>query len=307
MPTLSIVIVNFNSDTYLVRLRKSIETQIFKDFEVIIIDNNSIDGSKFYLMNWPEIITLFNLENRGFAAAQNQGFALAKGEFILALNFDLLLPPDFFGNLLEALMSNLEAGWACGKLLNLTPDGSQTNIFYAAGHILPDSREPLLRGNGNVDIGQYDKKEYVFGAPGAAALYRRKMVEDIQINGQFFDESFFTWCEDVDVDWRGQNHGWKCLYVPNAVAYHQGHVNEKYTEPFRSFRAMLTIRNRWLMMIANEKKYEKIFSIPIIKYEFGLMIYVLRVGLFMAYLKAIYSCIKLLPITIQKHRNIFKT
>ena len=289
MAIVSIIIVNFNSGDLLINCLDSIYSQTFKDYEIIIVDNSSTDQSLSIINRYPSIIKIFNNQNLGFAAGQNQGIAVANGRFILSLNFDLVMSPDFLENFLSALKADPNAGWATCKLINMNVDGTFSDTIYAVGHELPPDRFALLRGNGQKDVGQFDNIRYVFGAPGAAAFYKREMVESISFNGQFFDESLFTWGEDVDVDWRAQNLGWKCLYVPNAVCYHMGHVKEDYQEPFRSFRARITIRNRWLIILGNEKKpnFKSLF-----RYEISLIFYVLRVRLVAAYFRAFFLLIK---------------
>lgn len=297
---ISIIVVNYNSGHQLPRCLASLQRQTWRNFEVIVVDNASTDNSMAHLDAYPEVRKVYNTTNRGFAAGQNQGIAVAQGEYILALNYDLVMLPDFLEQLVNALAKDREAGWACGKMLNMTSDGKASHTIYAVGHVLPPDRFAKLRGNGEVDHGQYDQAEYVIGAPGAAALYKREMVEDISFEGQFFDESFFTWGEDVDVDWRAHNRGWKCLYVPAAVVYHQGHVGEVYQEPFRSFYVRTTIRNRWLMILANERR-PQIFSL--IAYEWSLLLYVIRAHLVTAYVGAIISSLRL-GLTVLRKRSL---
>ena len=284
MTMVSIIIVNFNSGDLLINCLDSIYSQTFKDFEIIIVDNSSKDQSLSIINRYPNIIKIFNKHNSGFAAGQNQGIAAANGRMILSLNFDLVMMPDFLENFIGALDEDPKAGWAACKLKNLNIDGTFADTIYAVGHELPPDRNFLLRGLGQKDEGQFDNIRYVFGSPGAAALYKREMVESICFNGQFFDESLFTWGEDIDVDWRAQNLGWKCLYVPNAVCYHLGHVHEDYQEPFRSFYAKITIRNRWLVILGDDQNpdFKALF-----RYEISLIFYVLRVRLN----KSVYSSI----------------
>jgi GT2 family glycosyltransferase len=298
---LSIVIVNFNSGSYLPACLDSLRAQTFRDFEIIIVDNASSDRSMECLDGYPEVRTAQNGINRGFAAGQNQGFALAAGRHILALNFDLLMRTTFLEELVRALEEASDVGWVCGKLMNMTADGTATDTIYAVGHQLPADRFSWLRGSGEADRGQYDSPEYVFGAPGAAALYRREMVEDISFHGQFFDESFFTWWEDVDLDWRAQSRGWRCLYVPSAVAYHVGHAGEEYQEPFRTWRATVGIRNRWLTIAANETiaGFRRNAS-ALVRYELSSMLYVMRSGLVRAYLRALVGFVRDWPHTRAK-------
>jgi len=281
-------------------------SQTLQDIEIIVVDNNSQDGSLAILDDYPRVSIIRNMANLGFAAGQNQGFRLARGQYIMALNYDLYMPPQFLESLLIGLKSDNQAGWACGKLLNMSPDGKMEKTIYAVGHTLPLNRFPKLRGNGDVDCGQYDQREYVFGAPGAAVIYRREFIDHISFDDQFFDESFFTWYEDVDVDWRGNNCGWKCIYIPDAQAYHQGHVGERYVDPFLSFFVELTVRNRWLMVLANELELKHNFSLSIMQYEFALLRYVLRERLLKAYVRAIYGVYTRVALIQHKRKSILK-
>lgn len=300
-PRVSIVIVNYNAGDHLPRCLESLRRQTMRDYELIVVDNASQDGSMAAVEDFPNARAEYNEENRGFAAGQNQGFALARAPFILALNYDLVMRPTFLEKFVSALAADPSAGWACAKLLNMSSDGEPLSTFYAAGHTLEPDRFPRLRGNGMEDRGQYNRREYVFGAPGAAALYRRELIQSAELGGGFFDESFFTWFEDVDIDWRAQNLGWKCLYVPEAVAYHVGHVGEEYTEPFRSFRVCLHIRNRWLSILANERS-PNLWAL--LKYELESFLWVSRVGLLRAYFSAVFSALKRLPATWLKRQAL---
>jgi GT2 family glycosyltransferase len=107
------------------------------------------------------------------------------------------------------------------------------------------------RGSKQPDRGQYQTAEYVFGATGAAALYRREMIEDVALNGDFFDPDFFAYREDADVAWRAQLLGWKCLYTPQAVAYHVRSVLPSNRRALPAVINMHSVKNRFLMRINN--------------------------------------------------------
>jgi len=306
-PLVSIVIVNYNAGEYLRKCIESLEHQTCQDFEVIVVDNNSGDDSLASISCIPHLKRICNSVNRGFAAGQNQGIAAASGRFVLALNYDIALGDDFIQELTSALNRTPEAGWACGKMLNMLPDGSRLDSFYAAGHMLADDRFSFLRANGMPDHGQHDRMDFVFGAPGAAALYKREFIEDIAIDGQFFDERYFTWYEDVDIDWRGQAAGWKCLFVPQALAYHVGHVGEVYAEPYKSWRARYGIRNRWLLIATNESCTELQRVWPaLLRYELSSLLFVVRTGLVRAYLAALLQLIRDVP-HILRRRELQRT
>lgn len=302
-PIVSIIIVNYNAGNMLKRCLESILSQTYMHWEVIIVDNDSDDDSLENLPSDGRIRVIRNHENLGFAKGQNQGIALAKGDYILSLNFDLILSPLFLERMVKNIDGCKNVGWATPKMLNMSKDYSPQKTIYAVGHILPPNRFALLRGNGEVDHGQYNIREFVFGAPGAAALYTRELIDDISFDGQFFDEVFFAWYEDVDIDWRAQNRGWQCLYVPDAVAYHVGHVGEEYVEPYKSWRASIGIRNRWLLILANEtrRNFVKNFF-PLLIYELKLLKFVVIEKLFLAYLNALVSFLRFAPRALRKRR-----
>jgi GT2 family glycosyltransferase len=109
----------------------------------------------------------------------------------------------------------------------------------------------LDRGSQEVDNGHFTKPEYVFGATAAAALYRRKMIEDIKIDDEFFDPDFFVYREDADVAWRAQLLGWKCIYTPQARGYHVRSVLPGNRRALPPEINMHSVKNRFLMRIKN--------------------------------------------------------
>ncbi|MFA5866593.1 MAG: glycosyltransferase family 2 protein [Actinomycetota bacterium] len=219
--TVSVVLLNWNGEKFLTGCLDSVFAQDYADLEIIVIDNASSDGSVPLLNErYGGRVTLVeNAENTGFSRAMNQGFRLAKGEFIMPLNFDILLEPDFVSRMVEALTADARRGSVTGKLLRFNETG-KTDIIDSTGHVIFKNRYVINRGEDRLDTGQFDAADLVFGATGAVPLYRRKMLDDIAWNGEYYDESFFIMLEDVDLDWRAQLRGWKCAYAPLAVAYH---------------------------------------------------------------------------------------
>ena len=162
---------------------------------------------------------LHNGGNTGFAAAQNQAIAASTGDWVLTLNPDVLLDAGFLRALVDAGRSDRRAGAVCGKLLRLRPDLTRSRT--AARSIPPGCyfTPPLRhfdRGWNESDSRPVRSLEYVFGASAAAALYRREMIHDLSLDGEFFDPAFFAYREDADVAWRAQLQGWRCLYTPGA-------------------------------------------------------------------------------------------
>ena len=231
----------------------SIQNQSFRQWELVVIDNDSTDGTVELLRSSGVKNVIFNHKNVGFAAAQNQGIKESSGEWVLALNPDVVLGRTFLAELLSAVHGRGGVGTVCGKLLRWQPGTAQpfSQIIDSTGiYFRPDFRH-LDRGAGANDAGQCDRTELVFGATGAAALYRRAMIDDISAAGEFFDEDFFAYREDADVAWRAQLMGWKCLYVGAAVGWHVRRVTPEKRRDLPVEINWHSVKNRFLMRIKN--------------------------------------------------------
>ena len=165
---------------------------------------------------------IYNDRNVGFAAGQNQAIRMAGGDLVLCLNPDVVLSSAFVTQIVAGAETHPDAGSVCGKLLRWDPVAEQhrSNVIDLTGIYFTSNMRHLDRGAEETDRGQYDRAQYVFGASGAAALFRRDFIQDVSVEGEFFDEDFFAFREDGDLAWRAQVMGWKRLYVPAAVAWH---------------------------------------------------------------------------------------
>lgn len=250
----SVTIVTYNSGRYIKRCLESVLAQKGPKFEVIVIDNHSTDGTRDILESYEDRCTIvYNDRNVGFAAAQNQAIRLARGNWVLTLNPDVLLMPYFIQALLEAGRLDNRIGTVCGKLLVMSPDfniDARPRVDSTGIYFTPYLRH-LDRGSRQIDNGHYLKREYVFGATAAAALYRREMIDDISIDGEFFDSDFFVYREDADVAWRAQLLGWRCLYTPYARGYHVRAVLPGNRRALPKEINMHSVKNRFLMRVKN--------------------------------------------------------
>src|SRR5258708_11065233 len=250
----SVLITTYNSARFLKTCLESLLRQVYKPLEVIVVDNASSDGTREVLANArPGLTVIYNDRNIGFAAAQNQAARLAKGNWLLSLNPDVVVSPDFVTKAVECGNLDPKTGAVCGKLLRWKPSENPefTQIIDSTGiHFLPNLRH-LDRGAGEPDHVQFEQMEYVFGATGAAALYRRSMVEDVSVNGEFFDEQFFAYREDADLAWRAQLMGWGCGYTPQAVALHVMPVTPERRSELPTEINLQSIKNTFLIPAKN--------------------------------------------------------
>jgi len=249
-PLVSVIMVNYDCGAFLDLVFPSLFGQCYDSVEVIVIDNGSTDGSVDRIREaYPSVRVIELGVNTGFSHANNVGIREAKGELILTLNFDVALENDFIAELVSAIQTDERVGWAAGYVLKLATYGL-TGEIDCGGHYMTRSRyahgfdlsKPFRRAD-------YFAPAHVFGASACAALYRRAMLEDIAVDGEVFDEDFFAYFEDVDLDWRAQQRGWKCRYTPLALGYHMRGGTGLIKRPEV---AALELSNRFLMMIKND-------------------------------------------------------
>jgi GT2 family glycosyltransferase len=250
----SVTIVTWNSAADLGRCLDSLGRQTLPPGQVVVVDNASQDASAAIARAHP-IVSAFeqNRENRGFAGGQNQAIRASDGELVLTLNPDVVLAPGFLAILSERARASRRWGTLCGKLLRLGRDGRRLDPprVDSTGIVFTRAFRHLDRGSGEIDHGQWEHEEPIFGASAAAAMYRRDMIADVSIDGEFFDESFFAYREDADVAWRAQLLGWEALYVPSAIGEHVRRVVPERRGSLPPELNRHSVRNRFLMRLKN--------------------------------------------------------
>lgn len=208
---ISVVITNYNGWRYLPDCLSSLAAQTYRDFETIMVDNASTDGSvEFVEEHYPEVRVVRNRENLGFAGGTNAGIRAAGGEYVLTLNNDTKADPRFVEHLKGVMDADPATGMCAAKML--FPNGT----INSTGICISRSGAAWDRGMYEPDRGQYDLSREVFGPCAGAALYRREMLDEVGL----FDEDFFCYMEDVDLAFRARLAGWTCRYVPEARVYH---------------------------------------------------------------------------------------
>jgi GT2 family glycosyltransferase len=214
----AVIVVNWNRRDLLRSCLQSLSAQNAEPFEVVLIDNGSKDGSvemaaaEFGSCPKFRLQIICNPDNRGFCAANNQGFQAArKSELIALLNNDAVAGPDWLARL-AAAFDRSDVGMAASKILVY----EDPRRIDKVGHLIYPDGQNRGRGSGQLDCGQFERMEEVLWPDGCAAMYRRAMLDEI--GG--FDEDFFAYADDAELGLRGRIAGWKCVYQPGAVVRH---------------------------------------------------------------------------------------
>lgn len=269
----SIIVPTCGAQNYFISCLSALSKQTYRPLEVIVI-NNSLDPD---LARKAQSVCLFaktysSPQNLYYGPSVNKGVEMSSGEFILCLNDDVFLKEDFIEQAIKGFFFREDIGMVSGKLLR--PDrrtidsaGIFLNLWYGV-------RE---RGYGQPDRGQCDREGLIFGAGGAAAFYRRKMLDDTKEESGWFDPRFRMFFEDLDLSWRAKRRGWKTYYIPGAVAYHVrgGSARLRDGEGKANARRYLSdefhsdlIRNRYLMIAKNETFFGFLLHLlPVVLYE----------------------------------------
>ena len=244
---ISVVIVNWNSRKDLADCLRSLEAQTDRDFEVVVVDNGSVDGSvEMLARDFPWVVALPTGENLGFAEGCNRGIEAARGSWIATLNNDAIADPRWIAEQRAAVRAG-------GPRLGMI----QSKILFLQARHRTNSTGVLLFPNASAVDRDYDEKDRpaAAGAPepfcpsAGAALYRRAMLDEVRLPSGFFDRTFFMYFEDVDLGWRCRLAGWEAIYLPEAVVLHAFHGSSK--RKGRSFVEMHCRRNRVRMALKN--------------------------------------------------------
>ncbi|PTL35920.1 hypothetical protein CLG94_08830 [Candidatus Methylomirabilis limnetica] len=311
---MAVGIINYGDYRHLPDCLDSIKRQTMRADRVIVLDNHSRADEIGPIGNaYPEVQILAMQDNLGYSGGANRIVREADGyDHVMLLNPDVVLGPRHLEELVGVMVSAPGVGSVGGKLLlgdsqtDSGPSGDAPRILDSTGHLIFRSRRVIDRGHGELDVGQYDKPEEVFSICGAAVLYRRSMLDDIQIDGEYFDEDFFAYKEDVDTCWRAQLLGWGSRYNPAAIAYHlRGWKRRDDRRRVPWLRKYHSFKNHSLMMIKNElPALLRRDCLPILWLGVRAMVYVALIE--PALLKAVLDLKKYLPRARYKRGIIMK-
>ena len=312
MARVAINIITHNSADHLDACLHSVFEQEYRDFQVTVIDNGSTDDTLTRLHQWEDrgarVVSL--TQNHYYARAHNMALRETDSDFVLTLNPDVVIRSDYLSRVLPAFSLSVSIGSVNGKLLLPTGPGNEMDRpdgeawIDGAGLMMLKSRRPYLRGNRQPGDTHCVSAQYIFGADGACATYRRAMLDDVAVDGEYFDEDFVMYREDVDVAWRGQLYGWDTYYVPDAVGHHRRgfHLGQS-RRSIPQYLKRQSVKNGWLLLIKNDTLQSITRDIPYIApYEAKIMAGLLTFE--HSSLGAIPDLLALLPRMRQKRAQI---
>lgn len=276
MAKIAVHVVTYNNAETIEICLNSLLAQRNITFEVLVIDNASHDDTVKRVQSLG-VPVITNESNAGYSKAHNQALALTASEYVLTLNPDLWLDPFYLYHLAQTLDANPHIGSASGRLLRVEQLGEPPHSVDSTGLFMRRNRRQGLRNEGHPIAACPTQPRLIFGPDGAAAFYRRTMLEDIRVMDEVFDNDFFIQKEDVDVCWRAQLRGWSALYVPEATAHHirSFRAGQRYRRAVSKRMRFYAVRNRYLLMMKNEirEHFWRDF-LAIAMYDLGIVIYI---------------------------------
>ncbi|WP_168123917.1 glycosyltransferase family 2 protein [Paenibacillus sp. HB172176] len=304
MPTTTVCIVTYNSGKDIADCLDAVMEQVPPVASIVIVDNASSDDTVSRLQSFNNgkvpIKLLLNKVNNGFSGGQNQAIAAAgDSDYVLVLNPDVRLAPDYVAELLKAMEREFRIGSATGQLVF----AHDPTIVDSTGLAMDAFRQARDRGAGESVISWKEAGE-VFGVSGAASMYARRMIDDISLEGEFFDEQFFAYKEDVDVAWRARRLGWTAYYEPEAQALHARGWKKGARRSVPLFIRQHSYMNRFYVLVKNERAgWHMLWRLPAVA-----AIELLRLGYLLARETAVLKCLpmlfKTLPSMLRKRSMI---
>jgi GT2 family glycosyltransferase len=308
-PTVSVSVLNYKQASYVPFCLNALLRQTYPHIEILFSDNGSADGSaQFVQANYPNVEIIAHDTNLYYSKAHNIAIRESHGEFVLTLNVDVMTTPTFVEQMVAAMELDRRIGMVSGKLLrmglNLRP--LKPPIIDSTGLWFSSESRHFDRGSQEKDEGQYDNVEYVFGPSGAAAAYRRDMLEDVAFDGEYLDEDFVIYREDADLAWHAQLLGWRGLYTPAAVGYHLRRIRPDHSRRDNiPLLNMHSVKNRFLMRLKNQTPHHAAHVlVPTLKRDLLVVGYVALVE--HRSLSAFLEVIRLWPRTMERRRQIMK-
>jgi GT2 family glycosyltransferase len=293
-PLISVVVVNWNGVNLIGDCLQSLRSQTFKDYEVIVADNGSNDGSlDLVAEQFPEVRLISLGRNHGFCGANNRALDHAQGEFVALLNNDAAADVRWLETLHYGIASSQEVGLCASKIVHF----DHRNLIDSAGDGFGICGVGFKRGH-SLAANLFEREEEVFGACGAGALYRRSLLDEVG----FFDEDLFCVHEDVDLSFRARLLGYKCLFIPQALVYHKGgstlgHLSDDYVYYGQRNAEIVCLKNMPGPLLFRYFHHHLLYNLLALGY------FVWK-GKGTAFLKAKRDFLRMIPSTLKKRRDI---
>lgn len=256
----AVIIPNFNGKKILKKCLDTLREQSFKDFRTYVVDNGSVDGSAAMVKRlYPEVKLVELKENTGFARGSNVGIRAAIKDngsalkYICPLNNDIELDGSYLEHLVGAADEYEKKKIKFGVLAAKLMFSGDRDIINTVGTLIKRDGSGMEKGFRDPEQGQFDKPEEIFGGCGAAVLYLKEMLDAISYKNKkgedcYFDEDFFAYYEDLDLNYRSRLRGYKAFFVPYALGYHLHSATCKSYSPFKSFHVH---RNQYYVLLKN--------------------------------------------------------
>jgi len=294
-PSVSIIIVTYNNIAVIESCLLALREQSYKNFDTIIVDNDSVDTTISMVANFPEVKLIQAKKNLGFAGGNILGLSHAHGELVVLLNPDTEPCAMWLEALVKGMNVDNKIGLCASKLIVYG-----TDMIDSAGDGCMITGRGFKRGEGE-NTNLYSELDYVFGACGGAVMLRRELIDDIG----FLDDDFFLIHEDTDLNFRAQLAGWKCLFVPSAVVYHKVRSSIGIMSDLAVYYSVRNARFVWVknMPIGLMFKY---LPHQIIQEIGAIIFFVIKHRKINAYLRATWDSIIMFPLIFKKRRFVMQ-
>jgi hypothetical protein len=290
----SVVVVNWNGRHFLEECLGSLRKQTFRDFEIILVDNGSMDGSaEFVGQSFPEVKLIGLAENRGFCGGNNEGIRHASGRWIVLLNNDTAVDVRFLEAVYEASRAFPDIRMFASKMVLFDSPDTIDNC----GMMACRSGSTLQVGRNSKDSAEYRQYLSVFGPCGGAAFYRRDLLEEVGL----LDEDFFMIYEDYDLAFRAQLRGHGCIFVPGALVRHHYHGTIRQHSARQVYFSQ---RNIEYVFVKDMPRVSPAIAFFHLVYNIGAMVNFTRLGHLWPFLKAKKDAVKALPDLRRKRKGI---
>lgn len=292
--SVSVIVVNRNGRLHLVSCLEQLSRQSLPDYRIILVDNDSTDDSvSFTRLRFPEVEIVLLPKNTGFTGGNMAGLGKTDSRFVALLNNDTEVSENWLENLVRPMMEDPCVGICASK------------IVFTGAHRLNSAGDGITVAGVGCNRGldsnptDFEIPGRVFGACGAAVLYRREMLDEIG----FLDEDFFLYDEDTDLNFRAQLAGWKCVYVPTAVVQHIGNATSGRLSDIHVYYHARNLEFVWIKNMPTGLMLR--FAHHKIVQEIGSFCYLcLRHGKWRAFFHAKWDALRMLPHMWTKRRDI---